>query len=109
MLRLLQKVNDVLLHYHGSGHQGGSTDNISIVLLRGLNEPFRRHVSSEVHYFIASALQHGGYHVLSDLVDVTENSGDDHSATGCCGTLSHYGLEDGQSLLHSRRGCQNLR
>src|ERR1035437_10422450 len=75
-----QRFDRCLHSRHRDREQGGKTDNVGILFLYRIDEPVGRHIGTEIGYFEASALQHGGNQVLPYIVQIPFYSADDDAA-----------------------------
>ena len=65
---------------------------------------FGRHVNACVQHLKAYAIQHGGYHVLADVVQVALDRAHEHPPCGLAFLAGQMRLQDFQSAVHGPSG-----
>lgn len=104
----LQGVDDRFHHRHGGGQEGRERDDAAVLLLNGLDEPFRRHVHAQVDDLKAAPFEHRGHEDLADVVQVALD-GADHDASGTLhAPLEEVRRDQPEGGLHGSGGDQQF-
>ena len=93
---------------HGGGQQGGHPQNVRPFSFNRCNETLRRDVDAEVHHLETDAAQHGGHHVLADVVQVAAHRAKQDFAANILLLLCQIWFEHDEGLLHGPGREQHL-